>query len=176
MSGVTWDITRRREMEESLQSAKERDGGREPRARLTARRANQLALEAESANSAKSEFLANMSHEIRTPMNGVLGMTELLLDTDLDAEQRDYAHTVQNSAEALLTIINDILDFSKIEAGKLELETLDFDLRRTVEDTCDLLALQAAEQGARAHGAGRGRRARRPCAATRGACARSSPT
>ena len=147
MSGVTWDITRRREMEESLHRAKEQMEAANWELALTAKRANQLALEAASANAAKSEFLANMSHEIRTPMNGVIGMTALLLDTELDAEQRDYAYTVQNSAEALLTIINDILDFSKIEAGKLELETLDFDLRRTVEDTCDLLALQAQGKG-----------------------------
>ena len=147
MSGVTWDITRRREMEESLHRAKEQMEAANWELALTAQRANQLALEAASANSAKSEFLANMSHEIRTPMNGVIGMTALLLDTELDAEQRDYAYTVQNSAEALLTILNDILDFSKIEAGKLEMETLDFDLRRTVEDTCDLPALQAQGKG-----------------------------
>ncbi|MEJ2656394.1 MAG: response regulator, partial [Desulfobacterales bacterium] len=103
--------------------------------------------QAEAASRIKSDFLANMSHEIRTPMNGIIGMLELLKNTGLTSEQQEFATSMSRSADGLLSIINDILDFSKIEAGKLDLEMIDFDLRTTLEDMSDILALKAQEKG-----------------------------
>ncbi len=127
------DISGRKRMEDAL--AKAAEDLEEKNRELSETR--DMALR---AGQAKTDFLATMSHEIRTPMNGVLGMTTLLLDTTLTAEQRDYLQTLRSSSESLLRIINDILDFSKIEAGKFTIEHIPFDLRLTIEDTLDILA------------------------------------
>ncbi len=143
--GVARDTTGRKVAEEKLESY----------ARELARKNEELATALAAATEVtelKSRFLATMSHEIRTPLNGIIGMSELLMSTPLDTEQRDYSEAVRHSAEALLTVINDILDISKIEAGKLKLELLPFDPRSVVEEVVGLLAPRAAAKGLRMAG------------------------
>lgn len=145
--GINKDITSRILDSENMQFAKEEAEAMNLQLEIVAAKANEMAQQAEIANAAKSDFLATMSHEIRTPMNGIIGMTELLIDTGLNATQGDLANIVQTSGEALLSLINDILDYSKIEANKMEIEILEYSPRELVDQVLDLLGLKATNSG-----------------------------
>ncbi len=147
MTGSVRDVSQRKEAEEKLRRSKEAAVIAKEEAQHAAAMAKEAMIEAQKADKAKSEFLATMSHEILTPMNGVLGMTSLLLDTDLDETQREYAAIVHDSGEGLMEIINQIFDFSRIESGRLELEDAPFDLHKTIHRVAQVIKPKADEKG-----------------------------